>query len=111
MVWKPGQSGNPEGRPKVVRELAALAREHGPRAIERLAEILESSDAKAATSAAKELLDRGYGKAPQTVEHTRKDPRQMSDDEVKAEARRVIEEWQKQGQAQQPTAPADEPVH
>ncbi|WP_447986972.1 DUF5681 domain-containing protein [Nitrospira sp. Nam74] len=33
--WKPGQSGNPGGRPKVLIEVRDLARNHGREAIER----------------------------------------------------------------------------
>ncbi len=65
--FKPGQSGNPGGRPREVPEIKALAREHGPEAIARLAELLKSKDGKVAVAAARELLDRGYGRAPQEV--------------------------------------------
>lgn len=58
--FKPGQSGNPGGRPKGI---AAKAREHADRAIEVLAEGLDDPDKKTQIIAAKELLDRGYGKA------------------------------------------------
>lgn len=58
--FKPGQSGNPSGRPKGI---AAAAREHKDRCIQVLAEALESDDQKTQIAAAKELLDRGYGKA------------------------------------------------
>lgn len=58
--FKPGQSGNPSGRPKGI---AAAAREHKDRCIQVLADALESDDQKTQIAAAKELLDRGYGKA------------------------------------------------
>lgn len=58
--FKPGQSGNPSGRPKGI---AAKAREHTDRCIEILAEALGDDDKKTRIMAAKELLDRGYGKA------------------------------------------------
>lgn len=57
--FKPGVSGNPGGRPKGV---AAKAREHTGRAIEVLVEALEDKDARMRLQAAKELLDRGYGR-------------------------------------------------
>lgn len=59
MVFKPGQSGNPGGRPKGI---AAKAREHGPKALEVLVNALDDGDAKTRITAARELLDRGYGK-------------------------------------------------
>lgn len=59
-LFKPGQSGNPGGRSKGI---AAIAREHKDKCIQVLAEALESDDAKTRIAAAKELLDRGYGKA------------------------------------------------
>ena len=57
--FRPGQSGNPGGRPKGI---AAKAREHTDRAIEVLAEALESQDERVRVTAAEKLLDRGYGK-------------------------------------------------
>lgn len=67
--FKPGQSGNPGGRPKKTdeeREVEALARQHCPRAIERLAELMDSDNDSAAMRACAEILDRGYGKPHQT---------------------------------------------
>ena len=63
MVGRPfpkGQSGNPGGRPK---GLAAKAREYADRALEVLSEALDDDDPKVRLAAAKEVLDRGYGKA------------------------------------------------
>lgn len=40
-VWKPGQSGNPGGRPKVAAEIRDLARDHGAKAIERLVALMD----------------------------------------------------------------------
>lgn len=58
--FKPGQSGNPGGRAKGI---GARAREHTDRCIEVLAEALDDDDKRTRIAAAKELLDRGYGKA------------------------------------------------
>jgi hypothetical protein len=57
----PGASGNPGGRPKGI---AALARQHTDKAIQVLVEGMESPDERVKIAAAKEILDRGYGKAP-----------------------------------------------
>jgi len=57
--FKPGQSGNPGGRPK---GLGTKAREHGDMCIEVLAAALSDTDARVRIAAARELLDRGYGK-------------------------------------------------
>ena len=64
-----GCSGNPGGRPKQVAEVRELARQHTEAAIARLVAIVEnpkSSDA-AAVSAAREILDRGYGRSEQST--------------------------------------------
>src|SRR6478735_14540 len=58
-----GQSGNPGGRPKGI---AAKAREHTDRAVEVLVEGMESTDERIRIAAAREIIDRGYGK-PLTV--------------------------------------------
>ena len=65
-----GQSANPGGRSKALRAVEALAREHTEDAIKALAEVCTSKKAPAAArvSAASALLDRGHGKARQTVD-------------------------------------------
>lgn len=63
-------SGRKKGTPnKATAEIRELAREHGPAAIQALAQLLMSADSDTARiAAAKELLDRGYGKATATQE-------------------------------------------
>lgn len=63
-----GQSGNPSGYPKALAEMQGLARQHTPAAIQRLAEIMAGSNHVAAAAAAKELLDRAWGKPKQPIE-------------------------------------------
>ena len=63
-----GRSGNPGGRPRVVRELQELARQHAPDAIKELARLaLKAKSETARVVAIRELLDRGYGKPTQFV--------------------------------------------
>lgn len=69
--------GRVAGTPnKATAEIKEFARQYGPKAIEELAilaGLLEKDDRKPAESdqariaAAKEILDRGYGKAAQTL--------------------------------------------
>lgn len=65
-----GRSGNPRGRPKRDHDIAALAREHGIASIATLAAIMADPQAPPATrvTAANALLDRGYGRAPQSLD-------------------------------------------
>ena len=67
--FRPGQSGNPNGRPRVLADVQNAAREHSSEAIETLAGIMRDPKAPAAgrTSAACALLDRGYGKPSQAI--------------------------------------------
>lgn len=57
--FQPGVSGNPGGRPKGI---AAKAREHADKAVEVLVAGMADQDARVRIAAAKEILDRGYGK-------------------------------------------------
>lgn len=67
-TFKPGQSGNPGGRPKEAPEVKALAREYGAEAIAKLVELMRGDDPRVAKAAAETLLDRGFGKPQQSVE-------------------------------------------
>ena len=62
-TFKPGQSGNPGGRPKGIE---ALAREHTPAALAALVDALRSPRERVGAAVA--LLDRGWGKPTVTVE-------------------------------------------
>jgi hypothetical protein len=62
-----GVSPNPGGRSKVARDIQALAQQHGPAAISALAQALKSRNERVRVAAAAILLDRGYGRAPQTI--------------------------------------------
>jgi hypothetical protein len=54
--------GNLKGRPKAPVDLAEMARAFGPRAIGVVATLLDDADSRVRLAAAKELLDRGYGR-------------------------------------------------
>lgn len=69
---KPPAAG--KGRPKgalnkVTADVRALAQKYGADAIETLSQIMKADDQPAAArvSAAKEILDRAYGKSPQPI--------------------------------------------
>jgi hypothetical protein len=84
--FKPGQSGNPGGKPKIMIEVTAAARERTMQAIETLTKIMLDGKATGAArvSAAVALLERGWGKAPQTMTVKRGEGvmKELSDDEL-----------------------------
>lgn len=60
----PGSGRKKGTRNKATAEIKDLAREHGPFIIEKLVDILANGTSETARiAAAKELLDRGYGKS------------------------------------------------
>ncbi len=67
--WKKGQSGNPGGAPKQLREVVLLARQFTAQAIHELALIMlnHSYKPRDRAYAAALILDRGLGRTPQTV--------------------------------------------
>ncbi len=76
--WKPGQSGNPGGRPKRdwAAEIARAVFERNADAIERaFARALRKGNVRAF----KVLADRAYGRVPQQIEHPdeRTEPRRV----------------------------------
>lgn len=91
---RPG-AGRPKGRPnKIAADVRALAQEYGADAIDKLAKLMnEAESEQAQIAAAKELLDRGYGRAPQALELTganggpitTKTERDLTDEELAAE--------------------------
>lgn len=66
----PGTSGNPGGRSKHDLNLAKIAREHTQEALDVILDVMRDRDAKhsARLTAADMLLNRGYGRAPVTVQ-------------------------------------------
>lgn len=60
-----GISGNPGGRPKTNPEVKSLAIKNSRAAMERIIELMDNPDPRVAIMAAKEVLDRAYGKVKQ----------------------------------------------
>ena len=70
-AWqKGGVSPNPGGRPAVIRDLREAAQGYSEEALTVLAGVMRDADAPPAAkvAAARELLDRGFGKAVQAVD-------------------------------------------
>ncbi len=67
--FRPGQSGNPGGRPKSIRLALRKAAKHSPRSIQFLVETMndEKQDPCARIAAAKLILDRGLGKVTEVI--------------------------------------------
>jgi len=91
MPFVKGKSGNPGGRPKVVSEVQAFAREYSEEAISALSDIIRDKKAPPAARcvAANSILDRGYGRPSQTINQglVDKPVDQMTDEELMARLR------------------------
>ncbi len=73
--FKKGQTGNPKGRPKLPDLKEAMAKllaeeKDGKQAIDIILMALRAKAAKGDVRAAQELMDRAFGKAKQSIEHT-----------------------------------------
>jgi hypothetical protein len=77
MPFKPGKSGNPDGRPKLPPELKDTLRGLSPRAVEILTEIMENPESQPAARirAAEIILNRAYGMPLQEIDATIKKAR------------------------------------
>ena len=82
--FKKGVSGNPGGRPKVLGDVQALARQHTNEAIKTLAAIMRDTKAPPAARAlaSTSILDRAYGRPAQAITMERKNIDAMSDAEL-----------------------------
>ena len=71
---RPGAGRKPGKLSQAKRELADMAKDHAEMALRTLADIAKSGESEAArVSAANAILDRGYGKPPQALQHSGKD--------------------------------------
>lgn len=72
----PKTGGRKKGTPnKVTADVKSVAQEYGQEAIKSLVEIMRGTDypPAARVAASKEILDRAYGKAQQSVDHSSTD--------------------------------------
>lgn len=70
MAFQPGQSGNPGGRPKDDPRLKAMAQARTEEAFAVVLQCLSDEDARIRLKAAEVILDRGFGKPAQELQHT-----------------------------------------
>ena len=66
--FKKGESGNPGGRPKLPAEMREMFQAKASEAFEVLCRHLHANDPKVSVTAAKEILDRAYGRPVQQVD-------------------------------------------
>ncbi len=66
--WKPGQSGNPGGRPKLNKEVTELALKEATDAFMRIVEIsIGGEDDRVRLQANQYIVDRAVGKPAQAI--------------------------------------------
>src|SRR5262245_57806464 len=89
--FAPGASGNPGGRPKLPAEMREIFQSKGLEAAEILVKHLHASEPMVSVAAAREMLDRAYGKATQQINVDREERIKLI--AVVPEKAATTEEW------------------
>ena len=63
-----GQIRQSAWRPKVEGDIRKLAQSYGKAALMRLVELIDSDEPRVSVTAAQAVLDRAYGKPPQSID-------------------------------------------
>lgn len=80
---KPPGSGRQPGTPnRVTRDIREAAGKHGPKALQALVKLLDAPDPKIRAVAAREILDRAYGRPMTPTELTGKDGGPIAVDDI-----------------------------
>ena len=68
--FKPGQSGNPNGRPKIPDEFKELAKKYSVDALKKVISIMEDREAENRDQlrASEIIMDRAWGKSQQSID-------------------------------------------
>lgn len=94
MAFKPGESGNPSGRPKVPKELVAICRDISPEVVQFWVTTMRNAEEKAADRlrASENIMERAYGKAAQNINANVNDQRTIDTSTLTEQQRTVLAE-------------------